>query len=214
MIDVFRLALRNDINNQIISTRDNGSIINKLKSYLTDTKMQNNVVVTLRTLCNFYCHSSGEELIFKNRVELLETVIGISLQNKNIEVIMHLLDDTLKILVFFFYYHFQVGLATFLMNTTVVCQKKQDEIGLFLLANILPDIITVLTDAEAQFRSIIALGTLVSCGSQTEKQQMKKRVLENVKFVEKLKILSHVGESDVELKRKTCAQELEYELKH
>lgn len=86
MIDVIRLALRNEVNNAVISTRDDGAIIGLLKGYLTESKLQNNIVVTLRTLCNFYCHFCGEELIFKNRVELLETVIGISIQNKNIEV--------------------------------------------------------------------------------------------------------------------------------
>ncbi|KAI4461369.1 phospholipase a-2-activating protein [Holotrichia oblita] len=192
VIDVIRLALRNEINNALISTRDGGSIISTLKGYLSESRLQNNIVVTLRTLCNFFCHSSGEDLMFNNRVELLETVIGISIQNKNIEV----------------------GLSTFLMNATIVCQKRQDEIGLFLLANILPDIVTVLADAEAQFRAMIALGTLISFGTVTEKRQIKIKILENEKFVQKLKILRQEGGNEVESKRKICAEQLEYELSH
>lgn len=100
------------------------------------------------------------------------------------------------------------------MNTTTLCQKKQDEIGLFLLANILPDILIVVTDAEAQFRTMIALGTLVSCGTLAEKKQLKSKILENTKFIEKLKILCQEGGNEVESKRKSCAEQLEFELRH
>lgn len=207
---MIRLALRNEINNALISTRDGGSIVSTLKGYLNESRLQNNIVVTLRTLCNFFCHSSGEDLMFNNRVELLETVIGISIQNKNIEVTFLVFN----FLVFYYVNLFKVGLSTFLMNSTIVCQKRQDEIGLFLLANILPDIVTVLVDAEAQFRAMIALGTLISFGTVAEKRQIKSKILENEKFVQKLKILQQESVNEVETKRKNCAEQLEHELSH
>lgn len=86
-MDVIRLALKNEHNNIEISRRHNGIIIEKLCKYLRqDVKLTNNTVVAIRTLCNLYSYPSGEELICKNKIELIEDILGITPQNKHIEV--------------------------------------------------------------------------------------------------------------------------------
>nr|XP_022905059.1 phospholipase A-2-activating protein [Onthophagus taurus] len=191
VIDIIRLAMKLEENNKIISERNDGEIIEKLKPFIgNDCKVQNNVVVSLRTLSNFFCYKSGEELMFKNRVEIIEDIVGLCSSNKNIEV----------------------GIATLLLNSTILSHKKQDEIGLYLLANILPEMVASVNDPEAQFRILVALGTLISYGPLAHRQQVKSNVLENEKFKEKIKILSQTGLTDVEVKRKNCALQVQNEL--
>lgn len=78
-----------------------------------------------------------------------------------------------------------------------------------ILANVLPDIITNLEDPEAQFRAYIALGTLLSTGNQQQDLQVKAKVMENPQFLQKLSLHARTGQSDVEVKRKNCAAQVE-----
>lgn len=87
--------------------------------------------------------------------------------------------------------------------------KRSDEIGLSILANVLPDIITNLDDPEAQFRAYIALGTLLSTGNQQQNLEVKAKVMENPQFLQKLSLHARTGQSDVEVKRKNCAAQVE-----
>lgn len=96
-----------------------------------------------------------------------------------------------------------------MLNIGILTLKKSDEIGLSILANVLPDIITKLEDAEAQFRAYVALGTLLNTGNQQEDLQVKVKVMENPQFLEKLSLHARTGQTDVEIKRKNCAAQVE-----
>lgn len=87
--------------------------------------------------------------------------------------------------------------------------RRNDEIGLSILANVLPDMLTKLEDPEAQFRAYVALGTLLNTGNQQQDLQIKAKVLENPQFLEKLSLQSRTGQTDVEVKRKNCAAQVE-----
>lgn len=81
------MAIRYEINNTYIASKDNGAIISKLKKYVSpECNLPKNTLVAFRTLCNFFIHPSGEELIFSNRLSLIENITGLISGNKNIEV--------------------------------------------------------------------------------------------------------------------------------
>lgn len=102
----------------------------------------------------------------------------------------------------------QIALATFLLNISILILKREDELGISVLADVLPDIIANLEDPEAQFRAYTALGTLITSGSLELTQQVKTKVLQNVRFIGKLKAHADAHQNDVELKRKNCALQI------
>lgn len=102
-------------------------------------------------------------------------------------------------------------MATFLLNAVILILKKNDEIGLFMLASVLSDMIVILTDGEAEFRSLVALGTLIS-KSQTSYKNIKEKVIENNELIGKIKkCSSQNNQSDQKLLK--CAMEVQSILK-
>lgn len=157
-IDVIRMAVRHQTNNAMICGPNNGAeIMKKLSCFISTTANVSNVIVSLRTLCNMFCHPTGEDLVIEHRFELVENVTSLGMLNKN----------------------GQVALATLLLNLTVGCVKKRDEVGISVLANVIPDILTKITDPESQFRCYVALGTLLST---SQREEVKIKITSNSSF--------------------------------
>lgn len=182
VIDIMRIAVKNETNNKAISTHEAGIVMEKLKTILDQKHtVVNNKLVSLRFICNLLLHPFGEELVFSNRVELLEQIASVEASNKNV----------------------QTALATVLLNMSIVCIKKNDEIGLEILASILPELLTNFQEAEAQFRGYVALGTLMS--SPKYGGIVKERIRNNQAFLSALEVAVTTFGSDAEQKRKHCA---------
>lgn len=92
---------------------------------------------------------------------------------------------------------------------SVLILKRNDEIGLSILANVLPDIITNLEDPEAQYRTYVALGTILHTENQQQDLLVKAKVMENTQFLQKLSLHARTGQNEVETKRKNCAAKVE-----
>lgn len=184
-LDVLRMAIRSPENCVSIFTKDDGFIMNKLKFYTSsECKSPNSMLVAFRVLCNMFLHPISEGLIFKNRLELLENITGLSQVNKNIEI----------------------AVTTFLLNLTVLSTKERDEFGVVLLANVLPDVILSLNDCEAQFRGLIAVGTLIV--NADTKKIITDKIKENGNCTVKLKDWSTNAATDAETKRKNCTNQV------
>lgn len=161
----------------------------KLKQFINQScQIPNNTLVSLRFLCNLLIYPPGEELVFTHRVDLLENITTFQTSNKNI----------------------QISLATFLLNISILCLKRQDEIGLMILTSVIPEICTMLRDTEAQFRAYVALGTLLK--SCSDKEGVKERIVENGGFMKALRRAASEYGNDAELKRKRCAWLVQNEL--
>lgn len=81
------MGVRHQKNNQIIATMNNGVIMEKLKSFISDScRVANNTVVGLRTICNFCLHEAGENLVYANRFDVLENITTLRQLNKNCQV--------------------------------------------------------------------------------------------------------------------------------
>lgn len=90
-----------------------------------------------------------------------------------------------------------------------MCEKHHDEFGLQLLASVIPDIIIHSNDPEAQFRGLVALGTLLT---SKYKVALKSIIQENTSFIQKLKLLREEQTNDLEAKRNKCATQVLVEL--
>ncbi|XP_023012840.1 phospholipase A2 activator protein [Leptinotarsa decemlineata] len=186
VLDVIRLAVRDKVNNRIISSMNNGIIMEKLKNYITNScTVVNNMIVSLRTICNLCLHEPGENLVYNNRFDIMENFTSLGQLNKS----------------------GQVALATCLLNLTILTIKSSDEIGFSVLAQVLPDILTKLTDTESQFRTYVALGTLIT-SSNSHQQEIKAKINENSNFLSAMQLHMFSGQNDLENKRMNCVKQL------
>lgn len=86
VLDVIRLAVKLPRNNAEICKRNNGLVIEKLKTYINNNRVPNNTLVALRALSNLCCFETGENVIFDNKFELLENITSLGSTNKNTQV--------------------------------------------------------------------------------------------------------------------------------
>ncbi|XP_063925549.1 phospholipase A-2-activating protein [Zophobas morio] len=187
VIDVVRMAVRHKKNNEVIARANNGSILEKLLSFVSENcKIANNVVVALRTLSNLLIHEYGEQLVFEHRFDIVENVTALGVLNKN----------------------GQIALATLLLNICIVSLKKKDDVGVSVLADVVPDILTKLNDPESQFRAYVALGTLLT-GSNSLQSEIKTKVKSNSGFVSALQSHLLSRQTDLEEKRRNCASQVQ-----
>ncbi|KAK4875781.1 hypothetical protein RN001_012203 [Aquatica leii] len=187
VLDILRLMVKFSDNNNILFTKDNGNIIKKLKYYISsDCKTPNCTLVAFRALCNMFLQTTSEQLIFQHRLDLLENITSLNQINKNVEI----------------------ALTTFLLNLSILSIKFEDEFGILLLTNVVPDMVIALNDCEAQFRGLIAIGTLLTVGNADQKKLIKEKMFENTKFLEKLYEWSQNHSNDAEMKRRNCAKQV------
>ncbi|RZC40157.1 phospholipase A-2-activating protein [Asbolus verrucosus] len=188
VVDVVRMAVRHKKNNEIISSANNGILIQKLMGFVNENcKVVNNIIVALRTLCNLFIHEYGEDLVFEHRFDVVENVTALGSLNKNA----------------------QIALATILLNLSVASLKKKDELGISVLADVIPDILSKLSDPESQFRGYVALGTLLTSPNSQQIAEVKAKVKTNSGFVSALQSHLLSGQSDLENKRQNCAQQVQ-----
>lgn len=87
VLDVLRLAIRFEKNNHQLCTKYGSFIIDKLKNYISDKcRIPNNTLLSLRVLTNLCASKYGEELLFENKFDLLESITTLGPSNKNIQV--------------------------------------------------------------------------------------------------------------------------------
>lgn len=187
VLDVVRMGVRHKVINEIICNNNKGIIIEKLLKILMENAMDNNIIVSLRTICNLCLHENGEDLVFENRFEIVENLTSLKTLNKN----------------------GQVALATVLLNLVILTVKRNDELGFSVMADVVPDILTKLTDMEAHFRCYVALGTLIT-SSNKHKEEVKIKINENANFVSTMQLHAiSGGHNDLENKRRNCVKQLQ-----
>ncbi|KAL1514055.1 hypothetical protein ABEB36_003380 [Hypothenemus hampei] len=186
VLDVIRMTLRDQTNNEIIVSFNNGEIIEKLKKYINiNCGVMNNTIVALRAICNLVCHEAGENLLFKHRFDIIEHLTTLLNLNTNA----------------------QIAMSTVLFNLTLLIVKKRDDLGFSVLAQILPDGIMKLSDPESHFRIYVALGTLL-VNLDPQKPEILDGILRYGPFLKTLELHGSNSNNDLENKRRNCARQL------
>ncbi|ERL89805.1 phospholipase A-2-activating protein [Dendroctonus ponderosae] len=185
VLDIVRMAVRNEHSNTIISKLYEGVIIKKLQGFInSEHAVVNNRIVALRTICNLCSHKSGENLVSEN----IYDIIG------NVSTVRHINANG------------QLALATVLMNLTLMILKNKEHAGYKVLAEVLPDMITTLDDSEAQFRIYVAIGTLMQ-NSDSLRPEVVEKIKESGEFLPLLKLHFHVT-NEAQNKRANCAKQI------
>ncbi|KAL3270153.1 hypothetical protein HHI36_009211 [Cryptolaemus montrouzieri] len=186
VLDVVRMAVRHQQNNEVISNLNSEMLMERLKYFIGEQcSVINNTIVALRTLSNLCLHAAGECLIFENRFDIVENVTSLGGLNKN----------------------GQVALSTLLLNLTVLSQRKNDELGTTVLADVIQDILCKLSDPESQFRTYVALGTLLT-SNLLECKEIRLKLTTNSSFVKLLDEHSSTCNNEIERKRTECAKDV------
>lgn len=180
ILDLVRMAVKYENNNRIISTEHCDILMEKLKYFIGEKcPVINNTIVALRTLTNLCLHEPGEELVFKNRFDILENITSLRNLNKNA----------------------QIAVSTLLLNLSILSQKKHDDLGMTILVDVLQEMLYRLNDSEAQFRSYVTAGTLISSSIGNIKKEIRVKFKSNLNFAKLLEQHCLPGTSDVDRKR-------------
>lgn len=195
-LDLLRLALRNPIVNSRVCQLSGLQLCSHLIGLLasTGTNAAANQMLSLRCLCNLFSQASGEELALRDWHRILAATQRRATSgsaNKNT----------------------QIALSTLLLNYAVAFRRaaaRSAEATVQLLTT-LAAAATVLTDGEAQFRLLVAAGTVCSTddaaaaaaagGGIGEVRELARR-LELPRVAEKWSLTDNPG------KVKRCAQQL------
>lgn len=153
-LDLLRLALLlPKVNEDICASKDSIRLIDTLLICATDNSSVPNQMLALRSLCNLFSHSIGESLAVTHSNTILKAVdaCGKS-QNKNV----------------------QVALSTLYLNYAIHLNsdKNSDQALKFECLTHIASLLTKNLDPEAQYRLMVALGTLIA--TNAELRQMTK----------------------------------------
>lgn len=87
VLDVVRIAVKHEKNNELIVALGSDQIMGKLKHFISEQcSVVNNKIVALRTLSNLCLHGPGETLMFNNRFDVVENITSMRGLNKNAQV--------------------------------------------------------------------------------------------------------------------------------
>ncbi|KAK8763572.1 hypothetical protein V5799_033821 [Amblyomma americanum] len=197
-LDLLRLALRNPTVNNHVCTLSGPQLCSHLIGLLSSTGPNEaaNQMLALRCLCNLFSQPSGEALALREQQRILAAVQRRAMAgaaNKNT----------------------QVAMATLLLNYAVAAHRRaasaaaaatnitQDTEAAVQILTVIMAVAAELTDGEAQFRLLVAAGTLCSLeGSNTEIRELSV-ALELPRVAEKW-----MASADCLVKVKQCAQQL------
>lgn len=136
-LDILRMCMRTSLN-KILCDKD--GLVDKLVHFMSSSVTANQMLA-LRTLCNMFKGETGEKLCVKHREFILTSAMNCKTsENKNVAI----------------------ALSTLLMNYSVHLQDKLDPEAktqcLIAAGNVLEN---TNIDAEAAFRVVVCIGTLI-----------------------------------------------------
>ncbi|XP_001606082.1 phospholipase A-2-activating protein isoform X4 [Nasonia vitripennis] len=152
VLDIARLAvLQKNVNDQFC-TED---LLHLVKRHLKTDAVVSNQMLTFRLLANMFCHEKGEKLGLQHRTDMLKAILDLpSLGNKNN----------------------QVAVSTYILNLVVAVNKTNDSAGKTQVLGVICNLLSLFKETEAVFRALVALGTLLTGSSSSERAEFVKVV--------------------------------------
>ncbi|XP_017880052.1 phospholipase A-2-activating protein [Ceratina calcarata] len=146
VLDITRLAVLSKDVNDVLCTDE---LLQIVKKHLKPNALPSNQMLTFRLLANMFSHERGEKLCINCKDEILTLLSELkSLTNKNN----------------------QVAVSTYILNLTVALNKYDDTRGKTQCLNAMFSVLPLLNEPEAMFRTLVALGTLLSTTPNSDDQ--------------------------------------------
>ncbi|KAL0840126.1 hypothetical protein ABMA28_015431 [Loxostege sticticalis] len=183
VLDITRLAVRNkDINGQIFDTTYGPTFVKYLLSLLAPDNLPANQMLAMRVLVNAFSDLPGEMLVLAARDSLVHAIICLQQINNNA----------------------QIAAASLLLNLSVALAQQLDTAE---LADCLIHLLNRVTDNEAYFRALIALGTLLA--ESPNKLLIQTKIVSSAQLHNRLKRDSSSAPPDAALRKiSTASQQL------
>ncbi|CAL7942520.1 unnamed protein product [Xylocopa violacea] len=171
VLDITRLAVLCKEVNDVLCTEE---LLQIVKKHIKPDALPSNQMLTFRLLANMFSHERGEKLCLNCKDEILKLLSELeSLANKNN----------------------QVAISTYILNLTVALNKYNDTLGKTQCLNAMFSVLPRLNESEALFRTLVALGTLVST---TPNLEDRKNLIEAIRQSEvALNILHTMSDTTV-----------------
>ena len=137
-LDVLRITIKHPLVCQKFCARTD--FLEKQLGYLTSESPAPTQIMAMRTFCNMFKQTAGEKVLIDNRDRVITPSLNCRLTpNKNV----------------------QIALATLLLNYSVYLLDKLDEEAKSQCLLAVASVLENPQDAEAQFRLLVCLGTLM-----------------------------------------------------
>jgi len=133
------------VNGAVCSDKDGASFIEQCLKILSTDQTALNHRLILRAMCNAFCQSAGETLMLTYSDDIIKSIVG-------------LMQPTEKLV--------QIAISSLVLNIVVGFHRRADNDALTQCIQSISQISQSLTDSEAYFRLLVALGTAV-CDDKT-----------------------------------------------
>lgn len=139
VLDVLRYVfLSSDLFGGLLSLKEPSELLQLFFGIIDQDNVKNRFLV-MRAICNLFQHSSGRKVILDNASILLENVAKLkACTDKNL----------------------QVAVSSFFLNLSVLTHQLNDDMLKSSILSNISDFLTFVSDEEAFFRYIVALGTV------------------------------------------------------
>lgn len=183
VLDITRLAVRNkEINGLIFDTTFGPMFVKFLLELITPDNLPANIMLAMRVLVNAFSDLPGEMLVLAARESVTHSLFCLTQLNNN----------------------GQIAATSLLLNLSVALAQQPDSVD---LAECLIHLLSRITDNEAYFRGLVALGTLLA--ESPSKLQIQTKIVSNTQLHNRLKKDSITNTSDSNLRKIAgCSQQI------
>ncbi|CAG4977521.1 unnamed protein product [Colias eurytheme] len=181
VLDVTRLAVRNkDINGLIFDTSYGPTFVQYLLTLLSPDNIPANQMLSMRVLVNAFSDLPGEMLVLAACESVVHAIICLPQMNNNA----------------------QIAASSLVLNLSVALAQQSDTVE---LADCIIHLLNRITDKEAFFRGLVALGTLLA--ESPNKVMIQTKIVSNPQLHNRLKAESSTVDPNFK-KINTCALQI------
>lgn len=142
VLDILRLSIRNvEVNDYFCKANNGNAFVDFLLNFLPRGNSSANQMLSLRILSNMMSQMSGKTLALQRRSDIIAKVIDVlPSENKNV----------------------LIAFATVLLNYSVLLGSTKDFEAKRQCLNAIAHVLGEINDKEAEFRLLVAIGTLIT----------------------------------------------------
>ncbi|CAH0395801.1 unnamed protein product [Bemisia tabaci] len=144
VLDITRLGIRNLAVNSALCSEDTGDFLLSSLNQKLSSQVDTNRMLALRVFSNMLQHPPGRDLALKNKDMIL---LSMSVSSMDFSAASK---------------HLQVAAVTILLNLAIIFTQQGSKDDLANTLQVLSGILPKLSDPEAIFRALVAVGTILS----------------------------------------------------